>query len=285
MIFGIVGNTQKKALKEILPQLFEWLMRQEISFLLDEAVYYALHLDNPDIKIANPSKIVRQTDIILAFGGDGTILSTARAVGAAGIPILGVNLGRLGFLAEIAPGKIIETIKDILAGHYTIVERSLLEARVENHPNGETIYSLNDVVIDKADLSRMIRVEVYINDELLNHYSCDGLIVASPTGSTAYSLSASGPIVEPDVRTIIINPICPHSLSARPVLIADDKEVRVTGYTETGRLILCGDGQIVQHIPSGSTVFIKKANFSVRWLKCRSKGFYEVLRTKLAWGD
>lgn len=285
MIFGIVGNTQKKALNEILPRLFQWLFDQDIPFVLDEAIYYALHLDLPRVQIAVPKEIIRQVDIILAFGGDGTILSTARMVGAAGIPILGINLGRLGFLAEIAPGEIIETLIEILAGRYTIVERSLLEARIANHPNTQKIYSLNDVVIDKADLSRMIRVDVHIDDELLNSYRCDGLIVASPTGSTAYSLSAAGPIVEPDVRAIIINPICPHSLSARPVLIADNKEVRVTAFAETGRLILCGDGQTVQHIPSGSNVFIRKADFCVRWVKCRSKGFYEVLRTKLAWGD
>lgn len=285
MIFGILGNTQKVGLKNILPNLIDWLQAKKIAFVLEEDVYRAIKISRADINISTAEKMLDQVDILLAFGGDGTILSTARLVGNTGIPILGVNLGRLGFLAEIAPNEIYESIEDIQANRHFIIERSLLEATIENPSAIKKIICLNDIVIDKADITRTIRIEVFINEEYFSTYKCDGLITATPTGSTAYSLSASGPIVEPGVRAIIINPICPHSLSARPVIIPDHKEIRVVAHSDTNRVILCGDGQVVEYIPSGKSIYIRKADHSVRWVICRGKSFYEVLRTKLAWGE
>jgi len=285
MKFGIIGNTQKTALRVILPQLIRWLEERQIPFVIDEKVHQFLNLSASEFHSTAASNIPQLCDVIIAFGGDGTILSTARLVGASGVPILGVNLGRLGFLAEIAPQEIFQSVEDILANRFTIVERTMIEASLEEGILANKIICLNDVVIDKADSSRTILIKVFINEEYLSTYSCDGLIVASPTGSTAYSLSASGPIVEPDVRTIIINPICPHSLSARPVLIPDDKQVRVVAYASNNLINLCGDGQTVQKIPAGASIFIKKADHCVRWVKCSRKSFYDVLRLKLAWGE
>lgn len=285
MKFGIVGNTQKIALREKLPEFIRWLQKREIPFIVEQDVCRILNIETKLIETTPVDKIAENCDIVLAFGGDGTILSTARQVGAAGIPILGINLGRLGFLAEIAPDEIIESIEDILANHYSVDKRVLLEARINDSLPQDNIFGLNDIVITKAELSRMIRVEIFIDDEYLSTFSCDGLIIASPTGSTAYSLSASGPIVEPGVRTIIINPICPHSLSARPVLIPDTKKVRVVGWSDTGRFTVCGDGQIMRNVTSGKSIVVQKARYHVRWVKCQKRSFYHVLRTKLAWGD
>lgn len=285
MRLGILGNIQKLALREILPELIHWLQHQNIPFILEENLSYLLGLNHSEIPKMLAEQLVQQVDVILAFGGDGTILSTARLVGASGVPILGINLGRLGFLAEITPAELFKSIEDIFAGRHQIVARSLLEAHVGQMEAVEKITCLNDVVVDKAESSRIIRIEVYINEEYFNTYTCDGLIIASPTGSTAYSLSALGPIVESDVPAIIINPICPHSLSVRPVLISDTKQIRVVAFSEISKVKLCGDGQVYQDIPSGVPIYIRKAHYCVRWVKCGGKSFYDVLRTKLAWGE
>jgi len=284
MKFGIVGNIQKPALRQILPQLIHWLHERHIPFVIEKQVHEYLGLNSNDFPFTLEEDLPRACEIIIAFGGDGTILATARLVKGFSVPILGVNLGRLGFLAEIGPQDVFQTIEDILAQRFRIVERTMLEVRVENGLI-DPIICLNDIVIDKANFTRTISLDVFIEDSFLVTYRCDGLIVASPTGSTAYSLSAAGPIVEPDVQAIIINPICPHSLSARPVVIPDHKHVKVIAHSPNQTINICGDGQIIERIPSEVTISVKKANHTVLWVKCRGKSFYDVLRTKLSWGE
>lgn len=285
MRLGIVGNTQKTGLKEILSQLIGWLQARKIEFYLEENVFKFLQLKSSNVISATLEEINQKVDIVLAFGGDGTILSVARQVGASGVPILGVNLGRLGFLAEIAPYEIYDRINELLTDQYQIVERLMLEAHIGKQQTNDTITCMNDVVIKNAGSSRVIQIEVYINDDYLNTYFSDGLIIASPTGSTAYSLSAMGPIVTPEVKAIIINPICPHSLTARPIVIPDDKQIRIVTFSETNQIMVCGDGQIFRPVSSGVSIFVKKTDYFVRWVKCQHKSFYETLRTKLSLGE
>lgn len=285
MRLGIVGNIQKAGLKEILSQLIDWLLARKIEFYLEEKVFQFLQLTNSSILAAPLEEICQKTDIVMAFGGDGTILSVARQVGAFRVPILGVNLGRLGFLAEIAPHEIYDRINELLTDQYQIVERLMLEAHIGKEQTNDSITCMNDVVIKNAGSSRIIQIEVYINDDYLNTYCSDGLIIASPTGSTAYSLSASGPIVTPEVKAIIINPICPHSLTARPIVIPDDKQIRIVAFSDTNQIMVCGDGQIFRPVASGVSIFVKKTDYFVRWVKCQHKSFYETLRTKLSLGE
>ncbi|MBN2089926.1 NAD(+)/NADH kinase [candidate division KSB1 bacterium] len=285
MRLGITGNIQKTGLKEILSQLIDWLIVRKIEFFLEEKVFQFLQLNNSPALSASLEEISQKSDILMAFGGDGTILSVARQVGSFGVPILGVNLGRLGFLAEIAPYEIYDRINELISDQYQIVERLMLEAHIGKQRTNDTITCMNDVVINNAGSSRVIQIEVYVDDDYLNTYCSDGLIIASPTGSTAYSLSALGPIVTPEVKAIIINPICPHSLTARPIVIPDDKPIRLVAFSETNQIMVCGDGQIFRPVASGVSIFVKKTDYFVRWVKCQHKSFYETLRTKLSLGE
>jgi len=285
MTFGILGNIRKERVRELVPQLIQWLQAKKIEFIVDRELYEYLGVRDTEIRRMRLQEIGQSTEIIIAFGGDGTILSTARIIGHYGVPILGVNLGRLGFLAEISPEELFQRVEEILNHEYSIIGRSVLEASVDGEKIDEKIYGLNDIVVDKGNFSRLITIDVFINDEYLNTYRCDGVIISSPTGSTAYSLSAGGPIIENSVKAMIINPICPHSLGARPIVVSDDKQVKIVAHADSQAIMLSADGQFSRQLASGDAITVRKADYSVNWVQCRSKSFYDVLRTKLNWGD
>lgn len=285
MTFGISGNTTKGVVKGVIPELLEWLKQRNISYCLDRELYNFLqlpyHVENDDL----PS-IAQKCDIVLAFGGDGTILSTARAVGAFGVPILGVNLGGLGFLTEVTLDELYPTLENIINSQYAIIERMVLKATVLHQDRKDTYYALNDVVVDRGGFSRVIRLDVSIDDKYLNTILGDGIIVATPTGSTAYSLSANGPILFPDVNCMVINPICPHSLSVRTVVIPSKSRVRIVPHPQESIVTLSVDGQVSQQFPKASSVeiLLEKADYYVRWIQIESKNFHQLLRKKLNWG-
>ena len=283
MKIGIIGNIQKTNLPALLNDFFQWLDAQQIEFILETELATFLGPLAQGRKQKPTVELSRFCDLILTFGGDGTLLGAARLVADTPVPILGINMGRLGFLAEISPDELIPSIEEILQNKHQIVQRSLLEARLENAPDSDPIIGLNDIVFKSSGISRMIHVEVSIDDEFLNTYRCDGLIIASPTGSTAYSLSASGPIIDPDVQSIIINPICPHALNARPVVISDKKTVRVLVQPDHEEIYFCGDGQMVHPLPPATPVIIRKAPYTLSWIRCQHKNFYGILRAKLGW--
>ena len=283
MKIGIIGNIQKTNLPTLLTEFFQWLDAQKIEFVLETKLAQFLGPAVQEREQKPAAELSRFCDLILTFGGDGTLLGAARLVAATEVPILGINMGRLGFLTEISPDELIPSIEEIRQNQHQIVQRSLLEARPENAPDSDPIIGLNDIVFKSRGISRMIHVEVSIDNEYLNTYHCDGLIIASPTGSTAYSLSASGPIIDPDVHSIIINPICPHSLNARPVLISDEKTVRVLVQPDHEEIYFCGDGQMVQSLQPATPVIIRKAPYTLSWIRCQQKNFYGILRTKLGW--
>jgi NAD+ kinase len=285
MTFGITGNTTKDRLKEVVPGLLHWFHQKSVDYILDAELLKFLKLDEsePNGKLET---IALDCDIILAFGGDGTFLSAARAIGASNVPILGINLGRMGFLADVTVDEIYESMEDILREQYTILERMVIEAVIHQKEMSRTFYALNDIVIDRGGFSRVFRVDVFIDQALLNTYLGDGIIVATPTGSTAYSLSAHGPIVDPTVSCMIINPICPHSLSVRPVVIPDDSAIRIVPYVEGQIITMSVDGQVSQQFSreNGAEITVRKADHKIRWIRHTNRTFYDLLRTKFNWG-
>ncbi|OQX88103.1 hypothetical protein B6D60_02570 [candidate division KSB1 bacterium 4484_87] len=285
MVFGISGNTTKKLVKSVIPELLQWLSDRKMKYILDQELASYLQL-NGVVETDRLNNLCQKCDAILSFGGDGTILSTAREVGKCGIPILGVNLGGLGFLTEVSVEELYSTLENILQGNVAIIDRRLLKATVIRGGHREKYYALNDVVVDRGGFSRVIRLDVFIDDLFLNSYVGDGVIVATPTGSTAYSMSSSGPILFPNVNCMIINPICPHTLSVRPVVIHDRSTVKIVPDLRESIITMSVDGQISQQFSKGEQVeiIIKKAEYSIRCFQKESKNFNELLRKKLNWG-
>jgi NAD+ kinase len=284
MKFGILGNIKKEALYEVVLNLTKQLECDKIEFFVQREIVagikerfsyeinHALELD----------EIIANSDMIISLGGDGTILSTARLVGNRQIPILGVNLGKLGFLAEVSPNEAFEFIKRICKGDYRIEDRMVLEAKVTGRE--ETYFGLNDIVIDKAGSTRVVDIETYINDEYLITYTADGLIISTPTGSTAYSLAAGGPIVVPSSEVITLAPICPHTLTARPIVIPDDSIIKVKIEFYDKEILLTADGQIEFKLKPPVEILVKKANYKVKLVKRPEVSYFDLLRSKLMWG-
>jgi NAD+ kinase len=218
-------------------------------------------------------------DVVITFGGDGTILSAARALIGGETPIMGFNVGKLGFLAEFSITELVSSLEDLLAGRYRVVDRAMLEADVE----GRKIYALNDFVIEKKASSRMITIYAYANNHNIGEYRADGLIVTTPTGSTAYSLSCGGPIIAPATEVICLTPICPHSLNLRPLVIPDSNEIALTVYSPTGQVSLVADGQSESILSNGGTVHFKKSEARVKLIKPLDSSYFDLLRKKLLW--
>lgn len=281
MKFGIIANTSKEKVWEIIPQLVEWLSQKGVDFVLASDLAERTHV--PGLEYVNRELLGELCDMIITLGGDGTILSTVRYVGESETPILGVNIGRLGFLAEITTDELFQGMENILKGSYKIERRMVLKAEIVG--KGRKLCALNDIVLNRGDFSRTIKVETYVDGEHLNAYIGDGLIIATPTGSTAYSLSAGGPIVAPTLEAIIINPICPHDLAARPIIVPADKVIKIVGTSEHPEMLLCADGQEDCKLMSGEAVEVRKADYSIRLVECLGKSFYHLLRTKLNWGE
>jgi len=282
---GIILNPRKEQVVAPLDALDEWISIRKpgVTFLL--APYGSKFCRN---KYTNLQKmpedyVLERADLLVTLGGDGTILRTVQAVGAKSTPVLGVNLGGLGFLAETPPELLIPHLQSYLQSKYVMERRSLLQCTVpERH---ETHFAFNDLVLDKAGFSRVIEIITMVDGRLLNSYIADALILSTPTGSTGYSLSAGGPIVIPETRVFLINPICPHSLTNRPVVIPDESTIQLTVYTEHKEVYLFRDGQMVASYPSGTVFEINKAPFMVNLVKMKSGSFFETLRNKLHWGE
>lgn len=286
MKLAIIGNLDKQGVPDAVGVLLERLERSSASFVIDERV--ADLLDAAGRRIAGAHRrslqqCVEEGEILIAFGGDGTILSAARAVGARATPILGVNLGKLGFLAELSPEELPAVTDDLLAGRYVIQERLVLEARVPAVP-GAVTHAVNDIVVDKARSSRLIDVHTHIDGAFAVTYRGDGLIVSTPTGSTGYALSNNGPIVIPTCNVIGITPIAPHTLSGRPILVPDTSRIRIVVESLSTEVLLSSDGQEEGLLTAPVEVEISKAPFPVRLVKRMDRTYFDVLRAKLFWG-
>jgi NAD+ kinase len=281
MTLGIIANTTKAQIWDVLPPFLAWLENKGASVLVNDDLSDRLKV-SPDYFLPC-TDLPAHCDMILSFGGDGTLLSTADKIGRAQTPILGVNLGGLGYLAEITLDSLYPRVEELLSGAFRVEDRMVLCCRVSGSP--ESYYALNDVVIDKGAFPRVIRIRMTIGGRYLNTYTGDGLIVATPTGSTAYSLSAGGPIVEPALNALIVNPISPHTLADRPMVIGTDREIEAQVESGHSAVFLSTDGQIHRNLLVGDRVLIQKADYVVKLVLFKDKYFYDVLREKLKWGN
>lgn len=278
---AIISKTDTPEPAEILKDLLPWLKERGLKVFLDEETARAA-----GEKGYPRSEIPALVEAVVVLGGDGTILSVARLVCEVGIPIVGINLGGLGFMAEIYKDEIYETMEDVLSGQCSFDERIMLHARVQRL--GETISEytvLNDVVINKSALARIIDLETSVDGSYLTTYKADGLILATPTGSTAYSLSAGGPIMHPSTKSILVTPICPHTLTQRPLVLPDSAVVEVAVKTARDDVYLTLDGQMGISLRENDTVTVKKSPCTTRLLISSGRDYFEVLRTKLLWGE
>jgi len=265
-----------------LPEFLTWLKQLGAKYIADESLRE--YLTDLPAEYYPSEEIAKHCNVVLSFGGDGTMLSTARAVGAAETPILGVNFGGLGYLTEISPEELKDRFKDFLAGRYSIETRMLLEVDVEHNGESNKYHALNDIVLDKGPITRIIKLRINIDGEYFNTYYADGLVISTPTGSTGYSLSAGGPILEPTMKGIIINPICPHTLAHRPIVITADKTIEIETDPERQRQVFVCDGFMEQKVGPGAKIIIKRSDRVVKLIRMKGSFFYSVLREKLNWG-
>ncbi|MFH1051054.1 MAG: NAD(+)/NADH kinase [bacterium] len=231
------------------------------------------------IKALPYSEFEKFADVLISFGGDGTILSAARLMIKTDLPIMGINVGKLGFLAEYSVNDLDQTIDNLIKGNYRIIDRAVLQTELD----GEIIYALNDFVIEKKDSSRMITIEAYTNKHLLGSIRADGLIVTTPTGSTAYSLSCGGPILTPSTEVICLTPISPHSLTLRPLVLPDSNNLELKVFSPTGESMLVADGQVKKVLNNKDTVLISKSEEFIKLIKPTDSSYYDLLRNKLLW--
>ena len=231
-------------------------------------------------------QVGKDADLIVVLGGDGTLLSVSRHGKGSEVPILGVNLGSLGFLTETSIEEFATTLANVLRGDFSVSKRIMLDVRVKR--GSEAIFDitiLNDAVITKDALARIIDIETYVNDEYLTTYKADGLIVSTPTGATGYSMAAGGPLIYPSLTNIIVTPICPHTLTNRPIILPEFVVVRAVLKSKDEKVILTLDGQVGFPLEYGDEVTVKRSNHVAHIVKSSSRGYFEILRTKLKWGE
>ena len=247
MKFGIIGNTSKSAIEEVTRNLYAYLRAKKLTFVFHDQLgkWFGSTGVVPPLErtmMCTEEDLPDRCDILIALGGDGTMLFAARIVGHKGVPILGINLGKLGFLAEFSVNEIQQCIDDIISGNYVVEERMALEA--QSAKDDRCYYALNEIVIDRGASARVVDLETEVNDEYLVTYAADGIIFTTPTGSTAYSLATGGPIVDPRSKVITINPIAPHTLTARPVIVPEDSVIRVAVNSVAKSIHIAADGQV-----------------------------------------
>ncbi|NWF52256.1 MAG: NAD(+)/NADH kinase [Nitrospirae bacterium] len=266
---------------EILKDLLPWLRQKGCESFVDIETASVLNMDG-----FRRSEILYLSEVIIVLGGDGTMLSTCRLVADKGIPVLGVNMGGLGFITEVQVNRLYETLERVISDECPIEERLMLNTKVRRV--GEIIAEyivLNDVVINKAALARIIDLETYVNRSYVTTFKADGLIISTPTGSTAYSLSAGGPILYPTLDNIIITPICPHTLTNRSMVIPGDSTIEVILRSPTERVYLTMDGQVGFSVKQNDIIEVVKAPFKTRLLIPCDRDYFQILRTKLKWGE
>lgn len=279
---AIVSKPDRPELAEVLPALEAWLLAHQYEVVVDEesAVYYSAPKVIPRSELG-----AYAPGLALVLGGDGTLLSAARAVSSCGTLILGINLGTLGFLTEVPLAGLYPSLEAIERGAYIVDFRSMLACSLMR--GGATLAThsaLNDLVVSKSAISRLNHFELYVDGEFVSSYKADGLILASPTGSTAYSLGAGGPILKPDVQAFVITPVSPHGLTHRPVVVRDTVQIELRVKTGQEEAYLSLDGQVGMPLQDGDLVRCVKAEHPAKLLRFQ-KTFFEVLSTKLKWGD
>lgn len=279
MRLGIIGNTNKENLKDIISLLVNKLNEKRISYSFDESLKPFVE----KTELMNIEKLAENSDILISIGGDGTMLSTAFYAHLYSKPVVGLNIGKLGFLAEIDVQNIEGFIDDIMNHNYKIENRTVLKGRSKNG-KCKNIIAFNDIVIDKGNWPKMNQITIYIDNEYVATFSADGLIIATPTGSTGYSLSVGGPIISPNSNVITLSPISPHTLSMRPLVIPSNQRISIQVESHSKKIQVNCDGQRVQdYIPPVELDIVTDPN-PLKLLRTNSTSYFEILRTKLLWG-
>ena len=279
---AIISKPNSDAAAGVIPALMEWLEHRGVSVRLDpQSAEYA----KSSAAIAR-AEVTQGCDSVIVMGGDGTLLSAARAIGRREIPLFPVNLGGLGFLTAITIDELYPELERFLRGEHRIAKRKLLSAEVER--KGKIVGSydaLNDAVLTKMSLARMIDLDAHVDNQPVCNYKADGLIICTPTGSTAYSLSAGGPIIFPSVPTICLTPICPHMLTNRPVLVPETSVIRIISNGPDESVFLTIDGQVGEPLHEGDTVVCRTSQYYLHLVRPPHMMFFDVLRQKLKWGE
>lgn len=277
---GIIPNLSKDNNLYLTESIVKWLLDNNQEVLINNGI--ALKLGKPELGSKNED-IYMNSDFIIVLGGDGTLLNIARQSACYDVPLFGINLGHLGFLTEVEAEEMFPALEKLIKGEYEIEKRMMLEATVEtDNIEKERSVALNDIGITKGPFSRIIRLGIYINDNFVDLYSADGVVISSPTGSTAYSLSAGGPIVSPDVEVMIITPICPHILHSRSIVVSNNDEVKVEICNNNTEVMLTIDGQQGYKLKAGDIVTVRQAKCYTNLIKLRDRNFFQVLRKKIS---
>ncbi|MDM8336538.1 NAD kinase [Mediterranea massiliensis] len=285
MKFAIFGNVYQAKKSSSAEDLFRLLKQHDAEICICREFYYfltdVLHIDIPDAELFDGSNFT--ADMVISMGGDGTFLKAASRVGRKNIPILGINTGRLGFLADISPEEMEETFNEIHENRYKVEERSVLQLKCDNEKLQRDPYALNEIAVLKRDSSSMISIHTAINGAPLTTYQADGLVIATPTGSTAYSLSVGGPIIVPHSKTIAITPVAPHSLNVRPIVIRDDWEITLNVESRNHNFLVAIDGRS-EPCQENTELTICRADYTIKVVKRFNHIFFDTLRNKMMWG-
>jgi NAD+ kinase len=280
MKLGIIPNLTKDKDLNVTRSILLWFANKDVDILLESEI--AERLDQRD-KGFTRDELYSSCDVIIVLGGDGTILNIARQSSQYDVPLFGINLGHLGFLAEAEISDMYLSLGKIMSGDYFIEKRMMLEASIEGSEDGQKeLLALNDVIITKGMQSRMISFSIFINNSFFELYSADGIVISSPTGSTAYSLSAGGPIVSPDLNVLVITPICPHTLHNRSIVVSEKDEVRIEICEENTEVMLSVDGQDSYKLNPGRVVKVRSSSCVTNLVKLKQRSFFDVLRRKIS---
>jgi NAD+ kinase len=288
MVYGITGNPTKDELWDPVAEVISWFRKREHDFWIHEPIAEGLRergLISPAVEQEHSvADVVQRGDLVLSFGGDGTLLRAAHLTGPNDTPLLGVNIGRLGFLADIEVEQLHEALESIVAGHYTVEERMVLEAQVDSNAPFDTEWAVNEFVVDRSGAAGLIKIEVEVDGTPLNTYWADGLIMATPTGSTAYSLSTGGPIIAPGVDAVILTPIAPHTLTVRPIVLPADSTITCRVLDDDQPYVFAADGRSTMFDEHELTFTVQRAPHTVNLVKLPDQHFFQTLRSKLMWG-
>jgi NAD+ kinase len=284
---GVIVKPHQPDALETLCRLTTWLSERGITLVGPTEIEREAieHQTGCRIDVVNEGELAEQVDLMLVLGGDGTMIATGRMIGDTQVPVIGVNYGGLGYLAEFTLEELFPALDSILGGQYRVQERLMLTVELWR---GEQLVTrnrvLNDVVVNKSALARIVEIEAYLNDQFVSLFRADGLIVATPTGSTAYNLSAGGPIIFPSMNAVVLTPICPFTLSNRPIVVPDDSIIEVRLITENEEVALTLDGQVGFPLQAGDRAVIRKSDTAFNLVQPPNRNYFEVLRNKLKWG-
>ena len=282
--FGIWGNTEKNSFWKTLPKVLDWSKEKGLAVHLTEHILTKEKGGDYSQPAIHSKEDITKLDFMLVLGGDGTFLSCTRAVEHRPTPILGIHLGDLGFLAKVTLKDLFQRLDQVAAGDFTVEQRTIIQAVILKNGIEKQHIGLNDFVVSNGESHRMLTTQVHVNDHLVTKYKADGLIVATPTGSTAYSLSSGGPIITPDVDSFVITPISPHTLTSRPLVVSADSTVRIDFPGEEDKITFMADGQIYEILDPTCAIEIIRAEFNIGLIDFKDNDYFQTLRTKMGWG-